>query len=478
MKLKELKLTNPYLNLPAECHDRVKPAPLNAPFLIHVNEAIAKLLDIDKDELCTDDFIAFVNGEYHLEGSDTFAMCYAGHQFGHFVPRLGDGRAINIGTLKGWHLQLKGAGPTKYSRSGDGRAVVRSSIREYLMSEAMHGLGIETTRALAVIGSEHSVYREEWEKGAIVLRVSPSWVRFGTFEYFAHKKKFKELEALMEYTIAESYPHLQEKADRYILFFAEVVERTAKLLAQWQSVGFNHGVMNTDNMSIAGLTIDYGPYAFLDDYDFGYICNHTDTYGRYSFGSQPDVAEWNLRALMVALSPMIPMEKMEEVIAGYGKLYSEHYLHLMRRKLGLERQKKNDLELVRHLLGTLQGLHIDYTLFFRTLSRYNGKRKSILELGLYHTPMNDWLDRYDERLKDNTSSQVEKERQMFRTNPKYVLKNYMLQEAIDAAKEGNFSLVGALFKIAQEPFAEHPEFERWAGATPEQFKNNKLSCSS
>jgi len=478
MKLNELKLTNPYLNLPAECHDRVKPSPLNKPFLIHANEDVAHMLDIDKEELYTEAFVHFVNGDYHPEGSDTFAMCYAGHQFGHYVPRLGDGRAINIGTLNGWHLQLKGAGQTKYSRSGDGRAVLRSSIREYLMSEAMHGLGIETTRALAIIGSDHSVYRQEWEKGSIVLRVSPSWVRFGTFEYFAHKKKLKELEALVDYAIAESYPHLLDEPDKYILFFTEVVGKTARLLAQWQSVGFNHGVMNTDNMSIHGLTIDYGPYAFLDVYDHNNICNHTDAYGRYSFGNQPNVAEWNLRALMTALSPMIPVEKMERVMAHYGRLYSERYVWIMTKKLGLDRVKEGDKDLIKHLLGTLQGLQVDYTLFFRTLSRYSGERKEILSLGLYHTPMNDWLDEYDKRLMQNESSETERHEAMLRTNPKYVLKNYMLQEAIDAAEEGSYQLIDDLFTIAKEPFAEHPQFERWAGPTPEEFRNTKLSCSS
>jgi len=478
MKLNEIKLTNPYLQLPQECHDSVVPSPLIKPFLIHANQAVAKMLGIDEEELTTKAFVNFVNGALPLQGSDTFAMCYAGHQFGHFVPRLGDGRAINIGTVNGLHMQLKGAGQTKYSRSGDGRAVLRSSIREYLMSEAMHGLGIETTRALAIIGSEHKVYREDWEKGSIVLRVSPSWVRFGTFEYFAHKKKFKELEALADYAIAESYPHLVNEADKYLQLFAEVVEKTAHLMAEWQAVGFQHGVMNTDNMSIAGLTIDYGPYAFLDEYDFNNICNHTDQHGRYSFGNQPNIGHWNLQALMVALSPLVHRDKLETVLEQYADLYTNRYLELMRKKLGLDDQKEDDLAFFKHLLGTLQTLSVDYTLFFRTLSRYDGDRTALLKLGLYHQPMNDWLDAYDERLQEERFSTKERHTSMLQTNPKYVLKNYMLQEAIDAVQEGNFMLVDDLFKIAQDPYAEHPEFERWAGVTPNEFKNKKLSCSS
>ncbi len=479
MKLNELKLTNPYLDLPSECYDKVVPSPLVKPHLIHANEEVAKMLDIDIEELQTETFVDLINGKYQAEGSDTFAMCYAGHQFGHFVPRLGDGRAINIGTLNAQHLQLKGAGETKYSRSGDGRAVLRSSIREYLMSEAMHGLGIETTRALALIGSQHKVYRQTWETGAIVLRVSPSWVRFGTFEYFAHKQKHTELEALADYAIAESYPHLMGEVNKYVLFFTEVVGKTARLMAQWQAVGFNHGVMNTDNMSIHGLTIDYGPYAFLDDYDFEYICNHTDQGGRYSFGNQPNVGHWNLQALMVAFSPLANSEKLEKVLEYYPKLYTEHYLYLMGKKLGLENVTQDkDLDLFKHLLGMLQGLSIDYTLFFRTLSHYSSDRTDLLKLGLYHKPMNDWLDSYDERLEENDLSVEERHISMLKVNPKYVLKNYMLQEAIDAAEEGDFTLVDDLFVIAQNPYAEHETFERWAGATPDVFKNKKLSCSS
>jgi len=478
MKLNEIKLTNPYLELPQECYTRVKPTPLVNVFLIHANEAVAELLDIDIEELYSDAFVEFVNGAWQLEGSDPFAMCYAGHQFGHFVPRLGDGRAINIGTIKHWHLQLKGAGQTRYSRSGDGRAVLRSSIREYLMSEAMHGLGIESTRALALIGSEHKVYREEWETGAIVLRVSPSWVRFGTFEYFAHKKRYTELEALADYAIAESYPYLVDSDDKYLQFFTEVVRRTAILMAKWQAVGFNHGVMNTDNMSIAGLTIDYGPYAFLDDYDVQYICNHTDRSGRYSFGNQPNIGAWNLQALMHALAPIVNRDKMEKALDEYARIYTEYYLYLMGKKIGLDKLQESDLDLFKQLLGMMQGLSIDYTLFFRTLSRYDGDRTALLKLGMYHKPMNEWLDSYDERLKANTSAIYERHRAMLQTNPKFVLKNHMLQEAITAAENGDFSVVDDLFEIAKDPYGEHEAHERWAGATPEEFKNRKLSCSS
>ncbi|MDQ7046937.1 MAG: YdiU family protein [Sulfurovum sp.] len=476
MKLNELKLTNPYLGLPDECYDRVEASPLDKPYLIHANKAVAKILNIDESELDTDDFVKFLNGDHSVEGSDTFAMCYAGHQFGYFVPRLGDGRAINIGTIDKLQLQLKGAGVTEYSRNGDGRAVLRSSIREYLASEAMEGLSIPTTYCLGLIGSEHDVRREQIEKAAIVCRVSPTWVRFGTFEYFASQGMFEELKALADYVIDENFPHLKGKNDVYTMLFNEVMVITSRLMAQWMSVGFTHGVMNTDNMSIAGLTIDYGPYAFLDDFRHENVSNHTDTEGRYSFTNQPEVAKWNLQRLMQALSPLADMDKMEKILLIYDKIYIRYLHYYMCKKLGLEGTVEGDPELIDDMFDMLETLHVDYTLFMRTLSHYEGDREALLSTGLYHNPMNDWLDRYDARIKQ--IDKTERKKQMLRANPKYVLKNYMIQEAIDAANIGDFSVVDDLFKIAKNPFEEYPEFERWAGATPKEFKNQKLSCSS
>jgi len=476
MKLNELKVTNPYLALDAACYERVSPDPLRKPYLIHANNNVAKTFNIDESELQTEMFVKFLNGEHTVEGSDTFAMCYAGHQFGYFVPRLGDGRAINIGTIDEYHLQLKGAGVTEYSRNGDGRAVLRSSIREYLMSEAMQGLSIPTTLCLGLIGSEHDVRREKIEQGAIACRVSTSWVRFGTFEYYASQGMFKELEALADYVIEESFQHLVGRDDAYTMFFNDVVVITARLMAQWMSVGFNHGVMNTDNMSIAGLTIDYGPYAFLDDFRHDHICNHTDVDGRYSYENQPSIAKWNLQALMKALTPLTTVEKMERSMVMYEKIYLRYLHYYMCKKLGLEGTMEGDPELIDDMFDMLESLHVDYTLFMRTLSHYEGDRKALLATGLYHEPMNAWLDRYDERIKHLDTT--ERKKQMLASNPKYVLKNYMLQEAIDAAEKGDFSVVDNLFKLAQNPFDEHPEFEKWAGATPDAFKNQKLSCSS
>lgn len=474
--LDKIEVTNPYLALPDIFYTSVKPDPLIDPYLIHANHTMAERLGIDKETLKSETFVELLNGSYLLKGADSFAMCYAGHQFGHFVPRLGDGRAINIGTIEGLQLQLKGSGLTEYSRHGDGRAVLRSSIREYLMSEAMQHLGIPTTLCLGIIGSKHQVRREQVEQGAIVCRVSSSWVRFGTFEYFAHQGMFEELKALADYVIEESFPHIKGKNDPYTLLFNEVMVITARLMAQWMSVGFNHGVMNTDNMSIVGLTIDYGPYAFLDDFRHNNVCNHTDSEGRYRFANQPHIAKWNLKSLMMALSPLTSLEKMEKILDIYDKIYIRYFHYYMCKKLGLEGTVEGDPELIEDMLDMLEDLHVDYTLFMRTLSHYEGEREALLRTGCYHKPMHEWLDRYDKRIAaiDSTT----RKHQMLAANPKYVLKNYMLQEAIDAASQGDFSIVSQLFTIAQSPFDEHPAYERWAGASPEAFKNRKLSCSS
>lgn len=476
MKLNDIKITNPYLQLNDAFYERVQPDPLFNPHLIHVNKKMAKKLTIDEEECASDTFVDFLNGAYQPSGSDPFAMCYAGHQFGYFVPRLGDGRAINIGKIDTFQLQLKGAGVTEYSRNGDGRAVLRSSIREYLMSEAMQHLGIPTTLCLGIIGSEHKVRREKIETAAIVCRVSSSWVRFGTFEYFAQQGMFKELKSLADYVIEESFPHIKGKNDPYSLLFNEVMVITSRLMAQWMSVGFNHGVMNTDNMSIAGLTLDYGPFAFLDDFKHENVCNHTDTQGRYSFTNQPDIAKWNLKALIMALSPLTSVEKMEKILSIYDKIYARYLHYYMCKKLGLEGTVEGDPELIDDLFDMLETLHVDYTLFLRTLSHYDGDRTNLLSTGLYHEPMNTWLDSYDIRIQYIDKTQRKK--QMLSANPKYVLKNYILQEAIDAASQGDFSIVETLFDIVQSPFEEHPKHERWAGATPKAFKNKKLSCSS
>jgi uncharacterized protein YdiU (UPF0061 family) len=336
------------------------------------------------------------------------------------------------------------------------------------MSEAMHALGVPTSRALGIIGSDEDVARERWEKGAIVLRASKSWVRFGSFEYFYYKKKYDKLQLLADYVLKQSYSEFVGRENCYLLMFEEIVKGTAELMAHWQSVGFSHGVMNTDNMSIAGLTIDYGPYSFLDDYDFDFICNHTDAEGRYSFGNQPNIGYWNLMMLLTALSPLINSDKGKEVLETYSTFFVQKYHALMCAKLGLDSSKEYS-KLIQWLLNIMQNDAVDYTLFYRTLGEYE-TRDEITQLFISRTRINEWLDVYEKELPSKETMQ--------KANPRYVLKNYMLQEAIEKAQDGDFSLVNELLHVAQNPFDEHPELTRYTKATPHQFKALKLSCSS
>lgn len=479
MKFSNLKLITPYLDLPALFYDKVEPTPLVKPFVLSTSQDAAKLLGVDEDLSLDEALINIVNGQDNLEGSETFAMCYAGHQFGYFVPRLGDGRAINLGKVNGWNLQTKGSGLTLYSRQGDGRAVLRSSIREYLMSEAMYGLGIATSRALALIGSDTDVARERWEKGAIVLRLSPTWVRFGTFEYFNASCEHTQLQKLADYVIDESFSHLKNEENVYLRMYSEIVKNTATTIAKWQGVGFNHGVMNTDNMSIDGRTIDYGPFAFLDDYEANYVCNHTDRDGRYSFKNQPSIAHWNLRQLAKALSSIVNYEDSLTVLDDvFGVTYERVYSEIMYAKIGLEKEDKKDTELFGWMLWALESATIDYTLFFRKLSRYNGNKKEILMYALYQTPLEEWLNSYDKRLSKESVKTLKRHEKMLQVNPKYILKNHILQEAIEEAEKGKFQMIDDLLKVAHSPFEEHIELEYLCKLVPMDSKNIKLSCSS
>lgn len=466
-----------YLDLDPLFYSLHDAAPLASPRLISLNPQGCALIGLSPHDHTPQEWIDLINGQ--APTPPCYAMCYAGHQFGYYVPRLGDGRALNLGQKNGWHIQLKGAGQTLYSRDGDGRAVLRSSIREYLCAEAMAGLGIPTTRSLGLIGSKTRVMRD-WasEEGAIAARLSLSWVRFGTFEYFSFDKE--KLQALADHVIQTLYPHLEDHPQRYLELFREVMQRTAKLIAHWMSVGFCHGVMNTDNMSIAGLTLDYGPFAFMDHYDINYICNHTDREGRYSYGNQPRIARWNLSRLARALNPLISSDHCEAILNDFAPLYSDHYVRLMGEKLGLLSMTEDDTRLVGELFGVMQRSKIDYHTFFYRLSLYTiGDRTSTLN---FLTKDQDdlflWLNHYDERLKSQNETDAQRQQRMRTVNPKYILKNYILQEAIEAAAKNDNTLVEALLTLAHTPYDEHPDYERYALPTPTEYQNGQLSCSS
>jgi len=479
MRIENLELQTPYLNLDEEFYRLSEPIPLEEPYLICYSKAAAELIDLDVNEEDEPLLSQLLNGSHLPKGSKPFAMCYAGHQFGHFNPWLGDGRTHNLGQISGWNLQLKGSGETYYARTADGRAALPSSIREFLMSEAMYHLGIATTRALGLVGSKTKLIRKQMEDAAIVMRLSSSWVRFGSFEYLSYMGEKQKLSDLAEYVIAESYPHLKEDEDRFYKMFCEVVDATASLIAQWQAIGFCHGVMNTDNMSIAGLTIDYGPFAMLDDFNYSYVCNSSDRVGRYTYGQQPNIAYWNLTQLANALKLIIPEKKMQAKLSDYGDfIYPNAYVKVMRKKLGLEVQLDDDVELIKELVGTLQDVYVDHTLFYRTLSHYDGDRAPLYDIVMEPVIMDEWLKLYDARLTHENKTNKQRQEAMLRVNPKYILKNYMLEEAIAKAKREDFSMVQELLYIASHPYDELPEFEHFAGDTPEEFKNLPLSCSS
>lgn len=484
MKLNELKLEVDYFNFDESLYQKVKPTPLKNPKLVSFNPLACDLINLDYKECETEEFLEFMNGTKVLNGSIPYSMVYAGHQFGYFVPQLGDGRAINLGSVNGWHLQTKGSGLTRYSRRGDGRAVLRSSIREYLISEHMHALNIPTTRALAIIDSQTFAHRDwEEESCAIVLRMSPSWIRIGTFEFFARTKNAKEnLSLLANYVINQSYPYLKDEKNRYEKMFYSLVDKSAELLALWQVYGFQHGVMNTDNFSVAALSIDYGPFAFMDYFEKNSICNHTDEEGRYSYNNQPYIARWNLLVLSNALAGICDENRLKEYMRTFLPQHEKVYLELMNKRLGLDASKSGNgnLHLILELLGSLESSKMDYNVFFYRLTNLKSfdDLSSILDIAVFQEPLKKWFESYEKVCNEQNTTFEGRFEIMKKVNPKYILKNYIIQEAIEKAHEGDYTLVNDLLKIAQNPFDEHPKFERYAQPTPMKYANIKLSCSS
>ena len=486
--LDELVFDNSYARLPDAFYAKLNPPPFNSPpYLVHANPAAAALIDLDSEEVKRPEFAGLFGGSMLAPGMDPLAMLYSGHQFGVYVPKLGDGRAILLGEVKNdrgerWDLHLKGAGMTPFSRDGDGRAVLRSTIREYLCCEAMHGLGIPTTRALCIVGSEEKVYREQIETGAMLVRMARSHVRFGTFEIFYYRKQHELLRVLADYVIEQHFPHLREATDTYARLFAEVVEQTAKLIARWQAVGWSHGVMNTDNMSILGLTLDYGPFGFMDDYDAGFICNHSDHNGRYAFNQQPYIGLWNLSCLAQALLPLAEKEALKAGLDAYNPIFEREYLMLMRAKLGVQEPRVEDDELIRDFLGLLQGSHADYTIVFRELGEFasgeGAKNDKLREHFVNRERFDEWAARYRDRLRSEGSRDDDRRVRMNRVNPKYVLRNYLAQAAIEKARQKDFSEIDRLFSLLQNPYSDQPGMDNYAAPPPNWGKHLAVSCSS
>lgn len=464
------------------------PTPLPAPYLVAVSEPAAALVGLTPEQLAGS--VDILVGNAVPERSLPLAAVYSGHQFGVWAGQLGDGRAILLGevdTAEGpMELQWKGAGLTPYSRMGDGRAVLRSSIREFLCSEAMHALGIPTSRALSVAGSDQGVMRETVETSAVVVRMAPSFVRFGSFEHWFYRNKPDELKILADYVIDRFYPELRGEDNPYVGLLREVSVRTAHMIAHWQAVGFMHGVMNTDNMSILGLTIDYGPFGFMEAFDPDHICNHTDQQGRYSYSNQPQVGHWNCYALGQALLPLIgEVEAAQAALDVYQPAFAAKLDELLHAKLGLtrlERYADADRALFDAMFALLQANGVDFTLFFRRLSGVKAADASgdepLRDLFIDRPAFDAWAFQYRERLQAEASDDAQRQLAMNKINPKYVLRNYLAQVAIEKAQNKDFSEVERLLAVLQRPYDEQPEHNHYAALPPDWASHLEVSCSS
>jgi uncharacterized protein YdiU (UPF0061 family) len=500
------------------CFSRVKPQKVRSPQLVAYSREVADLLDLSPAVCETDYFTHLFAGNVLAPQMDPYATCYGGHQFGNWAEQLGDGRAINLGEVinrrsQRWALQLKGAGPTPYSRTADGLAVLRSSLREFLCSEAMYHLGVPTTRALSLVLTGEEVERDMFydghpklEPGAVVCRVAPSFTRFGNFEIFASRNDLKVLKQLLDYTIITDFPHLGDPSqDVYGHWFAEVCKNTAELMVHWMRVGFVHGVMNTDNMSILGLTIDYGPYGWLEDYNPNWTPNTTDAATRrYAFGAQPQIAHWNLNQLAKAVFPLIDNAKpLEKALSLYVDSFQTGWQQMMAAKLGLQAPEPGDTAgLFKELLAILSLVETDMTLFFRNLSKIDvavvcqdgtgfDPLNSPLRAAYYRpeqiTPayvdrLNSWMTSYGGRARADMLAYPERAQSMNAVNPKYVLRNYLAQLSIEKAEQGDFGMVSELLELLRHPYDEQPEKETFAARRPDWARHkpgcSMLSCSS
>ncbi len=504
--LSQLRLDeNRYATLPDHFFSRVKPAPLENPFLVDLNELLAHEMGITVEESEKLLWTELCAGQRLPPDSEPIATVYCGHQFGHLVPQLGDGRAILLGGFAAddgqyWELQLKGAGQTAYSRMGDGCAVLRSTIREYLCSEAMHGLGIPTTRALAIVGSEEPVARERLETAASLVRVAPSHLRFGTFEYFYYQNDVSALQALVDFAIQHYFPEfleyseLPEAENRALALLEEVSKRTAHLIAMWQAVGFEHGVMNSDNMSLLGLTIDYGPFGFMERYQPNWICNHSDEFGRYAFDQQPKIGQWNVSCLAQAMLPLLDenpqaaVEKAKAVIADFPQQFQQAHQQKLREKFGLLESHETDQQLFDEWFALMEVNGSDWTRSFRALGKISAELEEQAEIATVPESLKRefqdqrrlqvWVEKYHQRLRQENAVDATRKARMDQTNPKYVLRTWLAQRAIEQAEKGDFSEVTRLRKLLHDPFSEQPEFEEYTNSPPEGMAGIALSCSS
>ncbi|MFE8069567.1 YdiU family protein [Marinobacteraceae bacterium S3BR75-40.1] len=482
----KIKFCNTFHRLPSHFYTPLKPTPLPDPELVSVNTPLLARFGIDAE---TEDRLALARlgaGQLVLEGMAPLAQKYTGHQFGHYNPDLGDGRGILLGEVldqdgQRWDWHLKGAGQTPYSRFGDGRAVLRSTIREYLASEALHALGIPSTRALFITRSPHQVMREQPESAATLVRATPTHVRFGHFEYARIHQGNDAVRQLADYTVETVYPHLQQEtnpARRHEALLREVLERTAQLIADWQAFGFVHGVMNTDNMSVLGETFDYGPFAFMEAFRAGFVANHTDAGGRYAYNRQPEVGYWNCQMLVRCFQDLLPDDTLRRTMRHYETTYNSAFMARMRAKLGLEEEEAEDTQLVIGLFRLLQQEETDFTLFFRALCDWESDPQGLHDLFVDRALPEEWLKNYGQRLTRETTAPEKRQQQMRHANPRYVLRTGLAQTAIEQAENGDYTEIDRLLDVLRQPYDEQPESAHYARPSADGGRHISLSCSS
>ena len=474
--IKKILKQHSYSLLRHDFYSKQTQEPLNNPFLIHINKILLDELGLSKESY--EDLMLIFNGTIQIPNVQAVSMNYAGHQFGQYVQQLGDGRGILLGEIEAKNkyldIHVKGSGKTPYSRFGDGRAVLRSSLREYLCGEAMHGLGIPSSRSLMIFGSNDVVYREKSETAAMIVRTAKTHVRFGSFEKFFYDGLFDRHKELCDYVISQHLPDKEKSNKKYSYLLESIVIKTASLIANWQSVGFCHGVMNTDNMSILGETLDYGPFGFMDNFNPSHICNLSDTSGRYSYQNQPYVGMWNCTALANTFKHLINKEEIAKIMSVYEKTYAKRLFALYKNKLGLRENRNTDEALVQELLNVMEVQKLDFTRTFRSLSNILKTNNSIK----VDDSLKSWSQNFKERHDIETADIDSRITQMNEMNPKFILRNYMLQNAIDQAEEGSYKEIDILMKLITKPFEENIEYERYSEESPEWAKSLGLSCSS
>jgi len=485
-RYQNLKFKNRFIDLGPEFYQEKQPDPVTDPYLVDYSPSVGALIDLPSKGGA--DFLEKFSGNQPIEGARPLAMAYGGHQFGSYNPRLGDGRGLLLGEVLNkenisWDVHLKGAGPTRFARGFDGRATLQSSIREHLGSETLNGLGIPSTRSLAVIGIRELIYRQKPELAAILVRVADSHIRFGSFEYFHKTNQPKNIERLAEFAIQNHHKDLCNEPERYRIFFRRVLTLTAKLIAKWQAVGFVHGVMNTDNMTITGTTFDYGPYGFIDQFNPSYTPNSSDTHGRYAYQQQPEIGFWNLNKLAETLIPLAGSDQLQEEIKKYQPIFNGFYREEMGRKLGISILDEDFSQLTQELFQLLINHHVDYSNFFRLLANYPDK----IEKLQFDAGMHSWLENYLKLCEREGTNHQERKKQMDAVNPKFILRTHLVQHALEKAlKDSDFSEVKRLRVLMENPFEDRPELfqeydidsDLYSQATPQEFLGRQTSCSA